>query len=288
MALTTGEWLRLPPGRTVELPDRGKVFVRESNGPPAAPTVLLLHGVTMTADLNWFATFGALEQHFRVVAPDLRGHGRTPTRGRFRLTDCADDVAALIGTLGVDRVIVAGYSMGGLIAQLLWQRHRRLVAGLVLCATARNFRGSREEGLMSLSLMGFTRAMRFNPFLPLMGSGVLASAILGQVRDPALRSWAHSEMERTSLATTSDAFDEVARFTSHQWVGDVDVPTAVLITLADHVVPPARQRRLAAAIHAVNVHEIDGDHGICLDQPNLFGSTMLAACRSVTVGGIAC
>jgi pimeloyl-ACP methyl ester carboxylesterase len=190
-------------------------------------------------------------------------------------------MAALVTALGLEQVIVVGYSMGGLVAQLLWKRHRRTVGGLVLCATARNFRGSREEGLMSLSLMGFTRAMRLNPFLPLMGSGVLSSAILGQVHDPALRSWAHSEMERTSLATTSDAFDEVARFTSHEWIGEVDVPTAVLITLADHVVPLARQRRLAAAVPGAVVHELDGDHGICVDGPDRFGRTLLAACRSV-------
>ena len=285
MALTTSEWLRLPPGRTVELPGRGTVFVRESTGPPAAPALVLLHGVTMTADLNWFGVFGALGQHFRVVALDLRGHGRTPLATRFRLTDCADDVAALVGALGLERAIVVGYSMGGLVAQLLWRHHRPLVAGLVLCATARNFRGSREEGLMSLSLTGFTRAMRFNPFLPLMGSGVLASAILGQVHDPTLRSWAHSEMERTSLATTSDAFDEVARFTSHQWIGEVDVPTAVLITLADHVVPVSRQRRLAAAIPGAGVHQLEGDHGVCVDGPDRFAATLLAACRSVVPDG---
>jgi pimeloyl-ACP methyl ester carboxylesterase len=250
--------------------------------------VLLLHGVTMTADLNWFAAFGPLGPHFRVVAPDLRGHGRAPSSStRFRLTDCADDMAALIGVLNLERVIVAGYSMGGLVAQLLWKRHRRRVGGLVLCATARNFRGSREEGLMSLSLMGFTRAMRLNPFLPLMGSGVLSSAILGQVNDPALRSWAHSEMERTSLATTSDAFDEVARFTSHEWIGQVDVPTAVLITLGDHVVPVARQRRLAAAVPGAVVHQLNGDHGICVDGPDRFGRSLLAACRSVVDRSVA-
>jgi pimeloyl-ACP methyl ester carboxylesterase len=88
-------------------------------------------------------------------------------------------------------------------------------------------------------------------------------------------------MERTSLATTSDAFDEVARFTSHEWIGDVDVPTAVVITLADHVVPVARQRRLAAAVPAASVHELDGDHGICVDGPDRFAAVLLAACQSV-------
>ena len=49
----------------------------------------------------------------------------------FRLEDCADDIAALLAALGVDRCIAVGYSMGGPIAQLLWQRHPHLVDGLV-------------------------------------------------------------------------------------------------------------------------------------------------------------
>ena len=41
----------------------------------------------------------------------------------MRLADCADDVAALVDELGVTKVIAAGYSMGGPVAQLLWRRH---------------------------------------------------------------------------------------------------------------------------------------------------------------------
>ena len=86
----------LPPGRNVALPGRGTTFVRELAGPEGAPTLLLLHGWTATADLNWFACFEPLAEHFRVVALDHRGHGRG-LRGDdpFRLEDCADDAAAL-------------------------------------------------------------------------------------------------------------------------------------------------------------------------------------------------
>ena len=58
--------------------------------PPNAPTVLLLHGWTATADLNWFGVYETLGRHFRVVAMDHRGHGLgIRTRKPFRLADCA-------------------------------------------------------------------------------------------------------------------------------------------------------------------------------------------------------
>ncbi len=69
--------------------------------------------------------YGGLAEHFNVVALDHRGHGRgLRSDGPFRLTDCADDVAALVDVLDLGPVIAVGYSMGGPIAQLLWQRHR--------------------------------------------------------------------------------------------------------------------------------------------------------------------
>ncbi|MFM7427598.1 MAG: alpha/beta fold hydrolase, partial [Elainella sp.] len=55
----------------------------EVAGPRGAPTVILLHGWTATADLNWFTCFEPLGEHFRVLAPDHRGHGRglRPSKG---------------------------------------------------------------------------------------------------------------------------------------------------------------------------------------------------------------
>ena len=127
----------LPPGRYVWLPGRGRTFVRELAGPPGAPMLILLHGWTATADLNWFACFHPLAERFRVIAIDHRGHGRgLRSIEPFRLEHCADDVAALARELGIDRFVPVGYSMGGPIAQLVWQRHRELVDGLVLCATS--------------------------------------------------------------------------------------------------------------------------------------------------------
>ncbi len=81
---------------------------------------MLIHGVTFTAELNWAKVFAPLARHFRVVAADLRGHGDGIRAGsRFRLEDCADDVTALVGVMGIGRFAAVGYSMGGMVAQLL-------------------------------------------------------------------------------------------------------------------------------------------------------------------------
>ena len=138
----------LPPGRWIELPDEGWLFVREIEGPPGAPTLILLHGWTATSDLNWFPSFRALGARFHVVAFDHRGHGRgLRTRRRFRLSDCADDAAEVATALGVERFVACGYSMGGAVATLLWERHRARVDGLVLCATASTFFETRADRL---------------------------------------------------------------------------------------------------------------------------------------------
>ena len=109
-----------PLTRLADLPGRGVTRVWECPGPPGAATLMLIHGVTFTAELNWAKVFAPLARHFRLIAMDLRGHGDGIRVGsRFRLEDCADDVAALAGTLGGGRFIAVGYSMGGMVAQLL-------------------------------------------------------------------------------------------------------------------------------------------------------------------------
>ena len=137
----------LPPGRVVNLPGRGEVFVRDSGGAPGDPAVLLLHGWTASADLNFFPVYAHLAGSYRVIALDLRGHGRgMRSTEPFSLEDCADDAAALLGELGAGHAIVVGYSMGGPVGLLLARRHPGQVAALVMQATALEWRPRRTSG----------------------------------------------------------------------------------------------------------------------------------------------
>src|SRR5215813_8462053 len=203
MAVTAGT-------RLVELPGRGVTRVWECPGPPGAETLMLIHGVTFTAELNWGQVFAPLSRHFRVVAIDLRGHGDGISAGsRFRLEDCADDIAALAGALGLGRFTAVGYSMGGMVAQLLYRRHPSLLSGLVLCATARNVLGSPAERLAALALPTTAAAIRWNPFLQPMSAELLGMALMGPVEDPATARLARAQLRRTSLGTAISAIQAV-------------------------------------------------------------------------------
>jgi pimeloyl-ACP methyl ester carboxylesterase len=251
--------IELPPGRAVDLPGRGTTFVRELAGPPGAPTLLLLHGLTATADLNWVMSYRALGERFHVVAMDQRGHGRgVRVRGRFRLADAADDAAALIDVLGTGPVIAVGYSMGGPVAQLLWRRHRDHVAGLVLCATSRDFGGDPRTRYAIPALVGLAAAARMTP-AALRGRAV-SRFLPVRFDDPPARQWAVEELRNNDPANLLGAAAALLAFSSRQWIGDVDVPTAVVVTTRDHLVPPHRQRKLAAAIPGATVHEVAADH----------------------------
>ena len=272
-----------PRTRLVELPGRGVTRVWECTGPRGAPTLMLIHGVTFTAELNWGTVFAPLSGHFRVIAIDLRGHGDgISTGGRFRLEDCADDIAALAQVLGIGRFVAVGYSMGGMVAQLLYRRHPSLLSGLVLCATARNVLGSPADRLAALALPTWAAAIRWNPFLQPMSAELLGMALMGPVEDPATARQARAQLRRTSLGTAISAVQSVCEFSSHSWIGQVDVPTAVVVTARDQIVPVSRQLRLARAIPGASVHEVDADHAVCVTRPQLFTQALLQACWSVT------
>ena len=274
-----------PLTRLAELPGRGTTRVWECAGPPGAETLMLIHGVTFTAELNWAKVIPPLARHFRVVALDLRGHGDGISVGsRFRLEDCADDTAALADALGLGRFTAVGYSMGGMIAQLLYWRHTSRLSGLVLCCTASNVRGSPTEMLTALALPTAAAAIRWNPILRRASADVLGMTLLGHVDDPATARWARAQLSRTTLVTAVSAIQAVCEFTSDRWIGQVDVPTAAVVTARDRIVPARRQLRLARAIPGASVHEVDADHGVCINAPQVFAPVLIGACRSVLPG----
>jgi 3-oxoadipate enol-lactonase len=227
--------------RIVETAARGRLVVWDTPGPLGAPTLVLLHGVTLDAATNWSGAVATLAQHFRVLALDLRGHGGgPPARVPYSLEDCADDVAAVVRALRTGPVIVAGYSMGGMIAQAFWRRHRELTAGLVLCATARNVSGSPLEQLTAMTMPFVVGAVGWMPPVFPLSADLVGTRLLGDSLDPRVRRVVLGRMRRMPLVTALAAMQAVCHFSSHRWIGGVDVPAAVLVTRHDRVVPPNR------------------------------------------------
>ena len=282
----------VPAGTAVELAGRGTILAYDVPGPAGAPTLVLLHGLGATGTLNWFPSFGPLSERFRVVAMDLRGHGHGLKAGaQYRLADCADDAIALIDALGVDRCIPVGYSLGGAVAQLMWHRHPDRVEGLVLSATSRNFAGHPVEQWGFRGLAGLVVALRLADALPWprravpVGTPSPEPEVLEGVRLP---QWAISELRSCDPVAMIGAVAAIGRFSSHTWVGKIDVPTAVVVTLRDRFVSAARQLKLAQAIPGATLHPVDSDHAACVLGARRFVPALVGACGSVAdrIGGV--
>jgi 3-oxoadipate enol-lactonase len=280
MADWASDWVpELPPGRPITLPGRGRVFVREA-GPPDAPAIFLLHGWTATADLNWFPTFPALGEHYRLVAFDHRGHGRgIRTRRRFRLVDCADDVIAVADALGVDRFVAVGYSMGGPIASLVWRRHRDRVLGLVMCATACRFGNSRLERAQLAAFGPVAMSTRVMPRS--VSKPMFDRLIWTQTRNSGLHPWILGQIRSGDPRHVLEAGWELRCFDSRSWIREVDVPTAAIVVDGDIVCPTAHQDEMVALLDPTHVVRIEGGHDVCIRHPRRFNRALLEACDAV-------
>ena len=211
---------------------------------------------------------------------DHRGHGRgMRIREPFRLADCADDAAALLDVMGVEQVTAVGYSMGGPISQLLWQRHPTRVRGLVLCATACRFTNSPRRRLAFAASPLLNTVGRIAPraLLRRMARQWIEAAI----QDDSIRERVLPEIYGSDPVAIGQAGAAILRFDSSDWIGEIDVPTSIVLTELDAMVPPEHQTKMARRIPSAIVHRVAGNHTVCASQPDLFVPALEQACASV-------
>ena len=242
------------PGRTVMVGER-ELFVREM-GPVDASPVVLIHGMGFDGEMTYHRLGPLLADRYRVVIPDHRTFGKSDwPRGRYEVSDLADDLAGVLDAVGVEAATVFGYSLGGMVAQELAHRHPRHVARLVLAGTAafpiQRFRVLARvafwlgRGVMRLSRVGFalatTRVMK--------RSGAIA---------PEHLRWLRGSLLRRDPTLYYEAGHAAWRFDSRSWISKVQVPTMVVIPTHDQVVFPAAQYDLAARLNNPTVVELAG------------------------------
>jgi len=272
----------IPEGRWLELPRRGRTWLTDLPGPtPDAPAVVLLHAVGCTGLLTWFPVLAALNERYRVVVFDQRWHGRGITSERFLISDCADDTAAVIDALDLVDPIVAGYSMGSIVAQRLWRQHPDAAGGLVLAATTDHFRTKGSERVFHAAMelaMGALHAMARSRTLT---HASVATANLLNIEATTIDQWALAQWNSTSPWAVGQAVASLGRFHSTPWLAQIDVPTAVVVTTRDRVLNPARQRAIAAAIPGATMHDVAGGHAACVLDAEAFVPVFVEAVNTV-------
>lgn len=255
------------PGRTVFVGER-ELFVREA-GPQDAPPLVLVHGWGFDGEMNYFNVIEELAEHFRVIVPDHRNHGKSDwIRGKFDVVDLADDLAGLLDALGVRQATVFGYSLGGMVTQELARRHPGHVKRIILAATAsrpvHRFRPPMRLGMwLARSLARFSTHEIAAASSKLMKySGAL---------DPKYERWMRASLLRRDPTLFYEAGHAAWRFDSRSWVGKLAQPAMVIITDSDHIVEPVAQRELAGLIDGVEVVTLEGaDHDSILADPDVY------------------
>lgn len=236
-------------------------------------TVLLVHALGGTGRTTWRHVLPALPDRVRVLAPDLPRHGDGPRGGPVSMRACVDTVLAALDEAGAERAVLGGYSLGGAVAQHLARAHPDRVSGLVLAATSARLHRptpvSQAFAAAEAAMAGVRRVGRTPP----------VRRAAGRLAGPLADDWLDSDPD-VGLAYLPVLREHDAR----PWVGDLAVPTAVVVTTRDVLVPPRSQLALARATGATSdgrVERVAAGHGACLIAPARFVPAFLRALDSV-------
>ena len=106
-------------------------YTRRGKGTP----LVLIHGFPLD-HTSWDEVASLLENEFDVITPDLRGFGQSTTvETPYTISDMADDLAGLLDHLGIEKVALAGHSMGGYVALAFAKKYPQRVSGLGLVSS---------------------------------------------------------------------------------------------------------------------------------------------------------
>jgi 3-oxoadipate enol-lactonase len=209
--------------------------------------VLLVHGFPLDHSM-WQGQITMLSKEHRVIAPDLRGFGSSGvTEGTVTMEQFADDLNDLLDALKISEpVAFCGLSMGGYIGWQFFRRHRQRVSTLILCDT---------KAAADTSEAAENRHKLADRVLQ-EGAGVVADAMLPKLfakatheRQPQMVAATQQVMLRTDPQGIAAALRGMAaRPDSTGLLGDVDVPTLVIVGQEDAISPPDEMRSMAAAI----------------------------------------
>jgi pimeloyl-ACP methyl ester carboxylesterase len=241
---------------------------------------LLLHGWTASADLQFFTAYEALAEHYSFVGVDHRGHGRgLRSPSDFELHDAADDAALLLQQLGIEQVVTVGYSMGGPISMHVARRHPQMVRGMVVQATALEWRATPWERVRWKGVGVLGSVLRSRAYQRWIRHGIRRLLGPNHPLQPFVP-WLASEVHRNDAGAIVQAGRALGRYDATSWAGALGKPAASLITTKDRLVPPNKQRALAAALDAFVV-ELPDDHLASWTSPAKFAAATLQLVQRV-------
>jgi 3-oxoadipate enol-lactonase len=241
-------------------------------GPESAPVVCLAHCLSADSGVWAEQVPPLLEAGWRVLAIDMRGHGGSdagPTG--VTMSGYADDVAAMLDTLGIPKIHFVGLSIGGMIGQVFALEHAPRLASLLLTGTsAQAVPGG--QAMWDARFAAIAKAGSLDP---------IADDTMRRWFTPSMTNTARIRQIRETVAATSPegyragaeaiiAFDVLGR------LGQVRAPTLVICGDDDPGTPPEGNRAIATRIPGARYVEIaDARHLPMVQHPEQYATILL-------------
>lgn len=230
--------------------------------------LLFIHGWPHDRSL-WAAQLSGLQTQARCIAPDLRGFGDSSVAPPFSIDQYADDLAALMAMLGIERAIVCGLSMGGYVAMSMLRRHRSLVRGLILASTraTADTPEAREKRMKLIAYVGEqgVEALAARQLKAMVGDTTFTS------RPDVLEALRFMMAEAPSEGVVGGLRAMADRRDSTDLLSGIDFPTLVVSGAEDTFTVPDEMRGLADAIPGSRLEVIRGGGHVCpYEKPAAF------------------
>jgi 3-oxoadipate enol-lactonase len=236
--------------------------------------LLLIHGFPLDSAM-WELQLQDLADVARVIAPDLRGHGRSDSvPGPYSMELFSKDIAGLLDYLSIDQpVVVCGLSMGGYIALDFYRRYPERVAGLILTATraaadSEEGKAGRDNAVATVEDEGI------EPIIAGMLPKLMAP---GSYEDDELVDFVKEIMEGTSVEGMIGALQSMRdRPDSMSTLSKIAVPTLIIHGENDQLIPVAEAEAMYRAIEEAEMVVIENaGHLPNLEQPDVFNDAVV-------------
>ncbi len=246
------------------------------------PPILLIEGIGYSSWM-WLRQKQDLPNHRQIVIFDNRGVGKSSSpAGAYTMKNFVDDIEAIVEQEGIEKLYILGVSMGGMIAQEYYFAHRERVLGLVLSNT--NYgKGSTLPSQEVLKILSTSSSSQFNyEGLVERMKPATSKRFFEEKREE------FDELVRTRLATGDDAKGYMgqlyasAGFESLERLAGIDVPTLIITSDGDAVVPPANADELHRRIPKSRLLIFrDAGHLLCIERFSDFDRQVLTFVEEV-------
>ena len=217
--------------------------------------VVFLHGFPHHRAL-WASQVAALVDRARCIAPDLRGFGESSVHTPYSVDQYADDLAALLDSLRIERAVVCGLSMGGYVALAFWRRHRARVRALILMDT-RAGNDSAEGRERRDQMIALARQRGSEAVADAMITGMVGKRT--REKCPEVVDDVHRMLESAPVDGVVGALEALRdRPDSTATLATIDVPTLIVVGEDDVLTPPGEAMLLHAGIRGSTLEVIAG------------------------------